>query len=228
MLLVRDAETAPEAFIMKRRAGKAFGSRYVFPGGVLDGVDDRVHLQCSGIESDKANRLLDVSSHALSYYSAAIRELFEETGLLFADHTLSLKDVATARDALNNRQLAWDTFVTDNELTLQCGRLQYFSHLVTPPGYPKRFCARFFLAKVAADEHAEHDGNELVDSVWMQARDILDARKRKEMKVPWATRSALSRIAKLDNTDDMVRWAHNCGEKGVVCNQKPHHPRDVM
>ena len=68
------------------------------------------------------------------------------------------------------------------------------------------------IAEASATDNAEHDGNELVDSRWMDARDILDARKRKEIKVPWATRTALTCIAELDNTSEMVRWARGCGE----------------
>ncbi len=228
VMLVRDAQPGPEAFIVKRRAGKAFGSRYVFPGGVLDTVDDHVHAYCRGMTREQANALLGVDSGALSYYCAGIREVFEETGLLLADHTLSSDEVVAARDALNNKTLAWESFVVDNQLSLQCDRLQYFNHLITPPGYPKRFSARFFLAQVDVDVEISHDGNELVDSRWMPAGDILAARKRKEFKVPWATRVALQRIAELDSTNDMVRWAKGCGEKGVRCGHKPYKPKEVM
>ena len=83
VVLVRDTADAPEVFMVKRHASASFGSAYAFPGGVLESSDSAVHDHCVGPDAAAANRLLDVDDGGLDYFSAAIRELFEESGVLF-------------------------------------------------------------------------------------------------------------------------------------------------
>ena len=87
VVLVRDADAAPEVYLVQRHARSAFGNAHVFPGGIVDPSDADVHRYCSGIDADEADRKLAVGG-ALDYYVAAIRELFEETGVLLAEHDI--------------------------------------------------------------------------------------------------------------------------------------------
>ena len=75
--------------MVKRHASASFGSKFAFPGGVLETSDSAVLHLCNGVTPDRANQLLDLPGGALEYYSAAIRELFEESGVLLAEHGLS-------------------------------------------------------------------------------------------------------------------------------------------
>lgn len=213
--------------MVKRHASSAFGSTYAFPGGVLEPSDSLVHANCRGISADAANQLLGLSDGALDYYSAAIRELFEESGVLLADHELAADQLAAARDELNACACQWHEFVLDNAVQLRCDRLHYFSYWITPVGLPKRYSARFFLATVDAGQQARHDGSELVKSRWMPAADVLAARRKKQMKVPYPTRKTLKQLAKLDSTDALERWARACGKKGVVCDQPAFAPKEI-
>ena len=138
VVLARPGENAPEIFMVKRHKKSSFGSRYAFPGGVLESSDEQVHARSSGISAARANRLLDVDAGGQDYYSAAIRELFEESGVLLAKHKLSEKELDAARAALNSGGLAWDVFVAKSGLTLHYDRLHYFSFWITPAGSPKR------------------------------------------------------------------------------------------
>lgn len=205
--------------MVKRHARASFGSKFAFPGGVLEKSDARVLDLCHGVSAEQANSLLGLQSGGLEYYSAAIRELFEESGVLLAKQTLSTDELHTARAALNAGTLDWDRFAFDNELILNCDRLHYFSFWITPAGAPKRYSARFFLAEVPQSQVASHDGGELTESCWMTAKDILAARKSKAMKLPYVTRKTLKRIAKLSDTAALTSWAAACGEKGVVVDQ---------
>jgi 8-oxo-dGTP pyrophosphatase MutT (NUDIX family) len=226
VVLVRPSTGAPEVFMVKRHARASFGSKFAFPGGVLEDSDAKVHELCQGVSAEQANKLLALESGGLEYYSAAIRELFEESGVLLASHRLSAARLNSARAALNAGTLDWYQFALENELILQCDRLHYFSFWITPVGAPKRYSARFFLAKVSQAQAASHDGGELTESCWMTAEDILAARKNKAMKLPYVTRKTLKRVAKLSDTAALIAWAAACGERGVVCDQLAYRPEE--
>lgn len=226
VVLVRPSAAAPEVFMVKRHARASFGSKFAFPGGVLEDTDSKVLDLCRGVSAEQANSLLAVKSGGLEYYSAAIRELFEESGVLLATHSLSADSLDTARAAINAGTLEWHQFAFDNALTLRCDRLHYFSFWITPAGAPKRYSARFFLAKVQYAQAAFHDGGELTDSCWMTAENILAARKSKTMKLPYVTRKTLKRIAKLSNTAALITWAKACEDKGVVLDQPAFRPKE--
>ena len=219
VVLVRPAASAPEVFMVKRHKHASFGSTFAFPGGVLEESDTRVREYCVGVSAEAANRLLDVTRNALDYYSAAICELFEESGVLLADHKLTASELATARAALNSGSLDWEKFAIDQAVLLRCDRLEYFSFWITPVGSPKRYSTRFFLAEMPTMQTASHDGGEITESCWMPAAEILKARKKKAMKVPYPTRKTLKRLTQFDATLPMLDWARACGEKGVICDQ---------
>jgi 8-oxo-dGTP pyrophosphatase MutT (NUDIX family) len=228
VVLVRSGESCPEVFMVKRHAKASFGSTFAFPGGVLDASDALVHDFGSGLSAEQAGKLMQVDVGALDYYRAAIRELFEESGVLLAEHRMSARELSEARAALNVGSLAWHRFTQDRQLRLRYDRLHYFSFWITPPGLPKRYSVRFFLAELPVSQDASHDGRELTESCWMPAAAILAARKAKQMKLPYATRKTLKRVAALGCTADLLAWARACGDKGVLCDQPAFKPRLVM
>ena len=71
VVLVRPAAKSPEVFMVKRHASASFGSKFAFPGGVLETSDSAVLHLCNGVTPDRANQLLDLPGGALEYYSAA-------------------------------------------------------------------------------------------------------------------------------------------------------------
>ena len=227
VVLVRPSEGPPEVFMVKRHAKSSFGSTFAFPGGVLEETDSRAHEMSTGLSAQQASRLLQLDRGALDYYSAAIRELFEESGVLLATHRLSVTDLEATRAALNAGSLAWDQFTIDSGLSLQYERLHYFSFWITPPDLPKRYSTRFFLAELPDAQLAAHDGAELTESCWMPAADILKARKNKIMKLPYVTHKTLKRVAGFATTSDLLEWARACGEKGVICDKPAFPPEEV-
>lgn len=210
--------------MVKRHASASFGSSFAFPGGVLEAADRNVHDFGGGMTAARAARLLQLEANALDYYSAAIRELFEESGVLLAAHRMTPQQLTAARAALNDGSLAWDRLVRDARLQLHYDRLHYFSFWITPPGQPKRYSTRFFLAELPPAQIASHDGGELTESCWMPAADILAARKAQRMRLPYVTRKTLQRVACFTCPPDLVAWASDCGEKGVVCDQPAFKP----
>ena len=224
VVLVRPAEPCPEIFMVRRHERSAFGSAYAFPGGVLEPADHRVHARCTGISAASADQMLDLEEGGLDYYSAAVRELFEEAGVLLGSSALDAAQLAAARTRLNAGSLHWDTFASDSDLTLDCAALRYFSFWITPIGLPKRYSTRFFLAELPAGQAALHCGGELTDSCWMSACDVLQARAAHTMTVHYPTRKTLERLAEFESTDVLLEWAARCAARGVVCDQPAFGP----
>ena len=89
----------------------SFGAAYAFPGGVVDPEDKDVHDYCKGLSSRAADANLGVKGDGLDYYSAAVRELFEESGVLLANPDEVAEGPEAARDALNDNSDNWADFV---------------------------------------------------------------------------------------------------------------------
>ena len=216
VVLVRAAKGAPEVLLMRRHQRSAFGGAHAFPGGVLEAADDLVADHCTGIRAAEADALLGIE-HGLAYYSAAIRELFEESGVLLATVGGRGVDLAAARAALNDGALNWRTFVVDYDVQLDCGALHYFSFWITPVALPRRFSTRFFLAAMPDGQDAEHCGGELTDSCWLSAGDALAASRAGKISLHFPTLRTLEALALHGTPEELLRWAAGRAREGVPC-----------
>jgi len=203
--------------MVRRHAQLSFGASYAFPGGVLEESDRRVHDRCSGISAVDADRLLDVNGNGLDYLSAAIRELFEETGVLLAQTGLAEEELHIARQQLNDGILSWDGFLETNNLWLLCDSLFYFGYWMTPISQPKRYSTRFFVAQLPDGQRAIHDGGELTDSLWMSAGEVLETSRNERMSLPFPTSKTLESIAVHDSVEKILDWANKRVAAGVSC-----------
>ena len=214
VVLVRDADDTPEVYLVRRRPGSTFGNAHAFPGGIVDPGDADVHRYCSGIDPDEADRRLAIDG-ALDYYVAAIRELFEEAGVLLAEHELDDAKLADCRERLNDASLDWRHFVADQNLKLNCDALHYFSHWITPDELPKRFTTRFFVARLPHGQRADFDRLELTDGVWTTAADAIAASDRRDIKLHFPTMRTLLEVAGHDGVDALIAWADRRAAAGV-------------
>lgn len=215
VVLARDAGAMPELFMVERPAKAAFGASYVFPGGVLEAGDADACRFCSGIDPATANRRLGVDNGGLDYYVAAIRELFEETGVLLAETEADRATLDDCRRRLNDTSLAWTDFLAVQSVSLSAGQLHYFSHWITPDVSPKRFTTRFFVAELPPGQEASHDPVELAGAAWLTARDALD---RNDINLPYPTIKTLEALAGLDSVVAMIDWAcerETCGVEAI-------------
>ncbi len=216
VVVARGAAADPEIFMVRRHESSSFGDAHAFPGGVIDPEDSDVHEFCAGLTSADADARLGVKSGGLDYYSAAVRELFEESGVLLADLAALDENLKSVRDALNDRSQNWAEFVTRNKLQLHCGELHYFSHWVTPPTLEKRYTTRFFLAALPDGQDAMHCGGELTESCWVTATDILAAGRRGDVKLHYPTIKTLESVARHKSMDSLLDWARACVQWGVT------------
>ncbi len=195
LILAREAAQGIEVFLLRGSQGAAFaGGAYVFPGGAVDASDhDRVLAHaCAGIDDAAASRLLKLERGGLAYWVAAIRECFEEAGLLLAydgsGDLLALDDrhrprVRTAaRAADRGHALVSPTLCRDRGLRLALDQLAYFSHWITQQGRPRRFDTRFFVAVAPGAQTPSHDRGETVENIWIRPADALERHRRGELE----------------------------------------------
>ena len=225
VLLIRQAEAAPEVFMVQRNPATAFGDVFAFPGGVLDLCDRQAQGFCPNTSQDSANRRLAVESDALAFFSAAIRELFEEAGVLLArgadgewafSRSAGRDDLQVVRHRLNAGELQWPDMLRDNNLQLATDALHYFAHWITPRSREKRFSTRFFAAEIPPGQQAGHDGAELTDSRWMSAADVLLAFRSKDIQLIFPTYMTLKAISEFSDRDEVLDWARERSESGVA------------
>lgn len=216
VVVARVATAEPELFMVRRHPASSFGAAYAFPGGVVDDDDALVHEFCTGLGTGQANARLGVKANGLELYSAAIRELFEESGILLASSDDLDEDLNTIRDALNDGSERWSAFVARNRLRLHCDQLHYFSHWVTPAALPKRYSTRFFLAELPEGQLARHCGGELTDSRWATAHDMLEAGRTGDAELHFPTIKTLESIARHKSLESLLEWGRSCVDWGVT------------
>ena len=205
ILLLRDsAQREIEVFMMVRHHQIEFNSgALVFPGGSLDRGDQEIAGNpglCSGGEG------LDAA--ALSFRIAAIRETFEESGILLArpvgskalvDAKRAGEIEAAHRAALCEGKTTFLSVLSDNGLSLALDELVPYAHWITPEGVPKRFDAWFFLAAAPPEQVGAHDGKEATDSIWLSPREALTGGQTGRFKLPFPTTRNLVRLGKQPN-----------------------------
>jgi 8-oxo-dGTP pyrophosphatase MutT (NUDIX family) len=198
VMLVRDAAAGGiEVLMVRRAAAAAFaGGMYVFPGGRVDEADgdEAVAAFVDGVDDATASAALDLPRGGLAHWVAAIRECFEEAGLLLARPAV---DGASAdRGAVHRGELSMAELCRRHGVRLDAGALRYVSHWVTPVGETsRRFDTRFFLAAAPAGQDGRHDDVELVDSRWLAPGDALAAAERRELMLMPPTEANLRLIA---------------------------------
>lgn len=183
ILLVRDAPGGPEVFMMQRPGVGDFPDLHVFPGGKVDEADFAPAL-LEGLGDAEANTLLGLNAGALRYWVAAIRECFEECGVLLAYRNGGLIRWADEgeverfngyRQRLIDGDLTMTAMCRDESLTLAADRVRYFSHWITPEQAPRRFDTRFFIAAMPDSQETIAHHWEAADDEWVRPRDALAA-----------------------------------------------------
>lgn len=204
LIVLRDAPRGLEVLMLRRaeRPGDQNSGAAVFPGGLLEESDGRYHALCDGLDDAAASARLSLPANALNYWINAIRECFEEAGLLFARDPagafadlgqLDPTELFSLRRALHSNELGLDAVCARLGVRLSAGSLAYFSHWITPLGLPKIFDTRFFIAEAPAHQTALADGGESVELLWLTPAEALDkARALKLMHVTAVTLKHLS------------------------------------
>jgi 8-oxo-dGTP pyrophosphatase MutT (NUDIX family) len=214
--LVRDTARGLEVLLLQRNFDSGFmPGMHVFPGGALDDADGAAELcaRCAGVDDEQASRAIGVERGGIAYWIGAIRECFEEAGILLAyDSSGGIVRLTGAaaqrygdhRRALDAGRVGLDAIAREEGLRLAADRLLYFSHWITPVGAPRRYDTRFFVAVAPESQEATHDNRETIAHAWMRPADALDRHGRGELKMRSPTVKTLERFAGCSTTAKLV------------------------
>jgi glyoxylase-like metal-dependent hydrolase (beta-lactamase superfamily II)/8-oxo-dGTP pyrophosphatase MutT (NUDIX family) len=182
LILLRDSAAGPEVLMLQRTKSAVFlGGAYVFPGGALD-------------ESDADPRILkrirgEAKVPPAPYWVAAVRECFEEAGILFLSRKNN--ELLNAESLMQYRKRPFVDLLENEDLYLPAHEMAYYGHWITATGRPRRFDTRFFLAVAPEGQAGSHDAAETVHDVWITPREALERGARNEIELVDATRHAL-------------------------------------
>jgi 8-oxo-dGTP pyrophosphatase MutT (NUDIX family) len=189
VLVLRDSPEGPQVYFMRRPARSSFAaSAYVFPGGAVDDADSEAEVLALAPGFDPlpaASRMrLDGDAEAVRLCAglqvAAVREVFEETGILIGTRGsgAALVDAdAQVLAAARTEVLAGAPFgdvLRRHDLRIAPQRLVYVAHFITPEGEPRRYDTRFFAVEAPLEQEAAHHAAEATASGWYTAQQALD------------------------------------------------------
>ncbi|MBV1878166.1 MAG: NUDIX hydrolase [Pseudomonadales bacterium] len=235
-VLLIDDRPDLKVFIMKRNPKHVFGpGMWVFPGGAVDSADhhkDFSTLRHNHQTVDNTNLInSDIITTDLAYQIAAIREVFEEAGILIAAYDqagnpLSLLETEQTtrfqrhRDAVNDNSANFRQIINTEKLQLNLSKLHYIARWITPVGATRRFDARFFIALMPSNQTADHDNNELIQSDWLSPASILSKHSGGELQLMAPTLRMIQSLAKFKTASQAIdAAAHNQTKQRVRVNQ---------
>ena len=202
VLIVRDAPDGLEIFMVARdRQVDMASGAVVFPGGKID-ADDRAPVWGALAAPKAPDR---------AYWIAAVRETFEEAGLLIASGAAgpiaaaeATRIAGTLRTPLLDGNVKFSQLMTEKGLQPALDSMAPFAHWVTPLQVPKRFETHFFLVAALPGQEAVHDGREAVSSFWMRPKDLLaDGAAGRQTLVP-PTRLNLELLAESETVAEAL------------------------
>lgn len=202
VVLARQGAHGIEVFMIQRPGRGDFPNLHVFPGGKVDAADHVPQL-CTGLDEARANRAVGVAAGGLRYWVAAIRECFEECGVLFATangraaiaNESSERRFSGYRGMLIDGRLDLAALCARERLRLACGEMLYFSHWLTPEMAPRRFDTRFFVAVMPSRQNTLAHETETQHSSWIRPADALRLSAAGEWQMISPTITTLQMIA---------------------------------
>ncbi len=226
VMLVRDGPSGIEVLMLRRTTTAVFAAGvHVFPGGRVDPSDDAEVPGAgewrSGLDPTAADARLAVPAGGRAHWVAALRESFEEAGLLIARRSdgapLTFSDraeaarFATYRQAVHRGELAFGELCRRERLVLPLDELRYVSHWVTPVGPPRRFDTRFFVARAPQGQDPAHDDSETIASEWLAPDAALERHEAGEIGLFAPTIANLGFLSVHDSVDAVLRTADGLG-----------------
>jgi ribonuclease/clavin/mitogillin len=183
VVLLRPGRDRPEVLLTHRPATMAFaGDMHVFPGGAVDPED---------------------GGGDAAFEVAALRELFEEAGILLAEPAVASAALVDARAALLDRSATLAEVSDSLEVTLRFDLLAPLSRWVTPPFVERRFDVQFFAAELPAEAEASFVGEEVVAHRWLTPRAALEARAAGEIGMWVPTSATLQQLEYVTSFDEI-------------------------
>lgn len=212
LVMLRDSAAGIEVYMTERPGGIDFADLHVFPGGKVAAADDawlsRPGAVLAGQDALGAEVALG-ERQGLRYWVAAIRESFEECGVLYARRAdgqwLTISEAEAPRyseyrEALIDGSMTLDALCAAADVRLDASGLLYFSHWLTPASVPRRFDTRFFLARMLPGQATAEHHREVVSGAWVTAQQALQYAQDGVWQMISPTRITLESIAPFSHT----------------------------
>lgn len=207
---------------------------FVFPGGTLDASDmspaalarTRGAGEASLRQQFRARTVPDLPSpsdvptqrEAAGLLVAAVRELFEEAGVLLAceesGKALTDRELAPMRDrlhaarpALQKGEQRFEDLLAELDVYADAGALTLFSHWITPPVYPRRYNTHFFVAIAGTDQPAAADTVETHDGVWIAPQEALEKSAQGAFRMVYPTVKHVERLARFESARELIAFS---------------------
>ncbi len=222
-----------DVYLTRRSTSSAFApNAFVFPGGTIEAQDgsDAARGRTLGLDDDRLAREFraEISPHlasseprvdrasARALAIAALRELFEEAGVLLARTAsggpipapaLGAPELERERGRVRGGALPFADFLADHDWFADAGALTLFSHWITPRSEPRRYNTHFFLAAAPAGQDALADAAETHDGLWISPREALARHERREVHVVYPTVKHLERLSAFHTVGEALSFA---------------------
>ncbi len=236
-----------EIYLTRRSASAAFApSAFVFPGGTIEAQDaaEASRARTFGLEPQRLDREFRASipdelgsdepavgrDAAAALSIAALRELFEEAGVLLARTAAGLPidarsaqwtSVAAERSAVRNGALPFSEFLRARDWYADAGALTLFSHWITPPSELRRYNTHFFFAIAPSDQAALADASETHDGLWISPAAALERRRAGTLHLVYPTIKHLERLQAFDSVDAAFEFARRKPVLTIVPTDTP-------
>lgn len=214
LVLVRDSRNGMEVLMVQRSHRAAFiPGGYVFPGGAVDPEDsDPAFLDCiGGMDDARASSILNLERGGLAFWIAALRECFEEAGLLLAydgngklvgnDSSAAIERV---RAEIANGNGNFIALCRNFGLQLALDRMNYFAHWTTQLKAPRRFTTRFFATVAPGGQTVSHDQTETIHHLWINPSEALERHRSGQMPMAFATSKTLEMLSMFNEADAFI------------------------
>ena len=200
VIVTRDSDAGIEVYMLRRSSrSPAVPDAYVFPGGTIDNNDKspQARMRIAGQWRP--------AEPAFTY--AAIRETFEECGILFAVKAIPLERLREARSLMLEGKRSFSETLIDLDTQLDARAVRYFSRWITPPVVQHRFDARFFVSRVPAGQIPEADAFETYDGRWIRPADMIAEAQRDAVQLIFPTFKHLERVGQFATVDELLAFA---------------------
>jgi 8-oxo-dGTP pyrophosphatase MutT (NUDIX family) len=224
VMVLRDSAAGLEVCMLRRNLRSDFvGGAYVFPGGGVDPEDahDDLAEVVAGLDDATASRQVEVAKGGLAFWVAAIRESFEEAGLLLAYDTdgeiVRFDDPERAERFVEHRREVDDgrrrlvEVCAAESLRLAADGIHYFSRWITPLGAPRRYDTRFFVTAAPDGQVPVHDDREVIEATWVRPADALERQRQGQFEMIFPTIRTLEALSRFDTAGAVLDHAAHIG-----------------
>lgn len=211
VVLLRPGADALQVFLMRRQSTMNFAAgMHVFPGGSVEATDADPAIGWVGSPPAWwAEKFGCTNELGRALVVAAVRETFEETGILLAgpaDGAPATDAVrySAARTELEKGRLNFAQFLADNDLSVRADLLGPWAHWVTPEFEPRRFDTRFFIALLPEGQHVRNLASEADHGIWLDLREARRAGKAGELAMMHPTLHTMRQLIEVTGNDPLA------------------------